>query len=879
MIIWALLPARTRAVLVALAVCIGLAIAVPARTAFASDWTGFGLDATRSRATTEIIGSRFIPAWLSEVPSAKADAVYRTLLASPAVADGFIAVASYGNTVRVLRESDGVALWETQLGDAMIASPVIDRGWLYVPCLDRNLYALRLSDGRLAWKTNLGGITYSSPVVSAGSVVVAAGAPTPRVLRLNAETGAILWSAGADILQQSLDSSVVIAAGHVIVGEANGRFHSFAFADGQHQWRHDIGGTAGLASPVVLGDRVYLPTGGADGRVAAVDLATGAPVAGWPVDITSSIPIGGTTGTVLLARSVTLSSLGTADGLILVDARADDNVDTNANGAVDLFRMREGVIALDAVSGRVAWTAPNGARDAADPNQIPTHGLLPTPGVHRALDGAGMAVVASTLLARVAVLDLRTGTSRASLVLPSATRASPASANGRLILATDSGAIVALGSLDNASPATPVGMLPATGAASDASATVVTWPSVRDVDGDAVTYQIRWDTDGEILHNAAGEGVTSAGVTTWRLPPLAPDSQVVYAVRARDARGAWSDWSTPQTFTTVITPPVSIDGHQVAGIAAAIGIARPGQTIHLGMGRYPLGETMRVPGGVAVKGAGPHLTVIDGRGLGTAVTFSSSNAEQPSTLRDLTVRGASTGVATGQGAHVVLQNVIVSDNTAFGIDVGASGVATAISTTLYRNDVAARSFGRMNIRNSIITANRRGLVATPADALVSRYNDLFANREVAYENVLTGKGDLTRDVVFHQAEAGDLRLVNESATTDQGDPADDFSREPAPNGSRINLGAFGGTAFAELSPVLPSSTVGSTPGAGASPVGSPSAPSTMIDPPDHPKSSGGCALTPLSPSDSDVNLGLNGLLGTLGLALGLVSRYRRRHRR
>jgi hypothetical protein len=35
--------------------------------------------------------------------------------------------------------------------------------------------------------------------------------------------------------------------------------------------------------------------------------------------------------------------------------------------------------------------------------------------------------------------------------------------------------------------------------------------------------------------------------------------------------------------------------------------------------------------------------------------------------------------------------------------------------------------------------------------------------------------------------------------TDRGDPTDDFSAEPEANGRRINLGAFGGTAEAELS--------------------------------------------------------------------------------
>ena len=42
-------------------------------------------------------------------------------------------------------------------------------------------------------------------------------------------------------------------------------------------------------------------------------------------------------------------------------------------------------------------------------------------------------------------------------------------------------------------------------------------------------------------------------------------------------------------------------------------------------------------------------------------------------------------------------------------------------------------------------------------------------------------------------------LPGPEASTDEGNPADAVADEPTPNGARINLGAFGGTADAELS--------------------------------------------------------------------------------
>ncbi len=39
-----------------------------------------------------------------------------------------------------------------------------------------------------------------------------------------------------------------------------------------------------------------------------------------------------------------------------------------------------------------------------------------------------------------------------------------------------------------------------------------------------------------------------------------------------------------------------------------------------------------------------------------------------------------------------------------------------------------------------------------------------------------------------------------SPCIDAGDPSDDIVQEPLPHGSRINLGAYGGTEWASLSP-------------------------------------------------------------------------------
>ena len=90
----------------------------------ATDWTSFGGGGTSSRATAEAVGARFAPLWTSPPPIAAAhpEPIYTAVLASPAVGDGFVAVATYGNKVRVMREQDGAPVWDASW--AMPRSPL-----------------------------------------------------------------------------------------------------------------------------------------------------------------------------------------------------------------------------------------------------------------------------------------------------------------------------------------------------------------------------------------------------------------------------------------------------------------------------------------------------------------------------------------------------------------------------------------------------------------------------------------------------------------------------------------------------------------------------------------------------------------------------------
>ena len=192
------------------------------------------------------------------------DVGYRALIASPAVADGYVVFGTLYNQVVALRERDGHLI--RQRVPAIRCTPRRRfGGWAFVVSTDWQLQALRITDGSVVWKRELGGISYASPVVADGLLFVTCGDPVARVYRIDAETGKVVWEAGEGVFEQAAYAAVAVAEGHVIVAENRGRYHAFSMADGKLEWTARTGGLVNLASPLVLNGRVYAAPAGSAG--------------------------------------------------------------------------------------------------------------------------------------------------------------------------------------------------------------------------------------------------------------------------------------------------------------------------------------------------------------------------------------------------------------------------------------------------------------------------------------------------------------------------------------------------------------------------------------------------------------------------------------
>jgi len=820
-----------------LAAGVVVCVLLGASSARADDWGTPGLDATHSRFSSERSGTTFGDGHWSYTPSTGARA-----LASPVAADGFVVSADLDGTVSALHADSGEPAWQVSLGSAIQGTPALANGRVIVPMIGGTIVALRLGDGKQLWATDLGGMNVSSPAVVNGDIIVGAGLPQQFIVRLDGATGAIVWQSAPE-LEVFSNTPPAVSGGLVVVGTNGGHYYAFDAATGATRWDYRADGIVNIASPLITGGRVYMAGGKDTDHVHAVDAATGTAIPGWPVSLPAPDP--DLAGTAVYRRRA-VSSFVAAGGLIALETRLDDALDTDDDGLPDHYLSRELVVALNPSSGAIVWQQPLARMVFTDSNDVPSFGSCPTPAAFGRESGTSggtpLLAVASSLAARVSILEATTGADDGDLAVAGRALASPVMVNGRIITVAESNVVEGRLSSVNHPPTAPV--LAASPRPLDLADVKLHWAAAMDLDGEQATYELRIDSDGEVLESYAqqifpGQGVTSLAVTA----PLAPGVTYTFAVRARDPHGALSPWSAPETFTVVTAGTVTVNGTPAPNLQAAVAGAQPGDVVVLGPGSYPLSETLHVAGGVSVRGAGAGRTTLDATGLAVGVSFGGSapnSSKSPAVLDKATVTGAATCVSVGSGATgVQLTHLVIRDCPTAGIGVSAGGGAAIVNATLMRNGIGVDATGLATIKNSLVSGNEVGLETEGSGDLASSYDDLFGNT-TDYKGLVAGTGDLAAAVTFVDLTGHNLMLSGPQPSTDEGDPADAVGEEPTPNGARINLGAFGGTADAELS--APSAVTG----APGSPTPTPSTP-IPLPPGETPvrelgDGAGGCAL-------------------------------------
>ncbi len=176
--------------------------------------------------------------------------------------------------------------------------------------------------------------------------------------------------------------------------------------------------------------------------------------------------------------------------------------------------------------------------------------------------------------------------------------------------------------------------------------------------------------------------------------------------------------------------------------------------------------------------------------------------------------GNKDGIYVHAGRENSVVHCILHDNDYYGINSHMRGVVR--NNTCYGNGIAGLYAGSGTYRNNILVADGTGkfCLAVPSGSSHHLdYNDYWTengasvcnhggrSRTLGAWQSTTGRDthSLLRDPEFVDPGAGDFHLGPNSPSIDAGDGADSVGEEPAPNGGRINMGAYGGTSDATIS--------------------------------------------------------------------------------
>jgi predicted secreted protein len=227
--------------------------------------------------------------------------------------------------------------------------------------------------------------------------------------------------------------------------------------------------------------------------------------------------------------------------------------------------------------------------------------------------------------------------------------------------------------------------------------------------------------------------------------------------------------------------------------------------------------------------------ILDGQGTGPVATFDGGE-DVNCVLSYFTITGgyaeAGGGILCNRSSPTITHCLIVG-NRAF--EYGGGGIdcyrsdAKILSCTIAGNDApvgggisAYRS--HVQLSNCILWGNTPDQIdSESAASVVVRYSDVAGGwpgtGNKKEDPLFAWQGYWRRDATHPDGVwiAGDYHLMSKigrwdplvrrwkqdtktSPCIDAGDPADDFGFEPAPNGGRINMGVYGGTAEASKSP-------------------------------------------------------------------------------
>ena len=164
--------------------------------------------------------------------------------------------ANSGSVASVDIVPQGVERWRLEIGAEINSSPTIDNGRIFVTTLDSRILAYSTEDGSLIWEQQGPGPMDAAPIVADDRLYITF--RNSRLAALEADTGEVIWES---VISNPLFSWAGVSDGSVYVACQNGVIQAFDAGTGEKRWEIDT--DDGMVSPPSVSEgMVIIPTRG-----------------------------------------------------------------------------------------------------------------------------------------------------------------------------------------------------------------------------------------------------------------------------------------------------------------------------------------------------------------------------------------------------------------------------------------------------------------------------------------------------------------------------------------------------------------------------------------------------------------------------------------
>ncbi|MCX7048215.1 MAG: right-handed parallel beta-helix repeat-containing protein [Candidatus Sumerlaeota bacterium] len=367
-----------------------------------------------------------------------------------------------------------------------------------------------------------------------------------------------------------------------------------------------------------------------------------------------------------------------------------------------------------------------------------------------------------------------------------------------------------------------------------------TWDLSRFASG--TSYSLRLICNQDALTSAIVCGLFSIESPTYYYVNDSATTNDVYCIAPGNDANDGLTSSTPKESIQAILDAYQLKGSDVVFIDTGIYVLEA----DISIGSQDSGDSLNLVR--FVGSTHTSATLIKQSNLGSSGFYVSGNYIS---LENLRITGATNGVFIYNASNSRITQCRIYGNSQYGVYLYKSSQTTIANSMIDRNGLAGFSFSysddcvaknntivlntanqididcsnNLTLRNNILWADGASHICVNCSDtanLLEDYNDLYVANG-ARIGIVPGPHDLSCDPLFVNLSGPDTIPGNidddfhlqslmgswhngiwavdttQSLCIDGGNPSDSFTAEPAPNGGRINIGAYGGTVEASMS--------------------------------------------------------------------------------